>query len=472
MKKQFYKWHKRLAILVGLPVLLWSLSGILHPMMSNWFKAEIAKKFLPPLTQNVVGLPQPSEGLTLPSSKWEQVSFLKTVNVANQPYYFAETPEKDFFLFDSKGQVSSINPYLEQRARAYADDQNRELKEVERIDEFNNLYSAVNRYLPVYRVSFYREDGLEVIIDPRTGKMARFDVPHIRVMKHLFGWLHTFSFLGSPDNLLRVLFTTGLSLLSIALGVTGVLNLINLKRKGTTGRIRKMSLGRRLHRLFGGVAYLFFMMFGLSGLLHVMMKVDYDHSPQMKHEVLHQIADLKTAPQDLLTEFSGEIVNANLAYIAGQSYWRILSAQGREQEVHYFHTATGQKLEEGEQLHLNELTTYFSEKVFGENLPVKSIDQVTSFSKAYGFIFRRLPVWKVQFNGGKALYIDTQDCALSKTSTVGKTIEGISFSMIHKFHFIDQWNKEARDWVSVIGSGLIFLTSVFGISLLIKRRKS
>ena len=48
MKKLLYTFHRKFAIWLAIPLVLWALSGILHPMMANWFKPHIAQTFIPP----------------------------------------------------------------------------------------------------------------------------------------------------------------------------------------------------------------------------------------------------------------------------------------------------------------------------------------------------------------------------------------------------------------------------------------
>src|ERR1700749_2255506 len=40
-KSSFYKWHRALGLIALVPVIFWTLSGLSHPFMSNWFRPYI-----------------------------------------------------------------------------------------------------------------------------------------------------------------------------------------------------------------------------------------------------------------------------------------------------------------------------------------------------------------------------------------------------------------------------------------------
>jgi len=42
---------------------------------------------------------------------------------------------------------------------------------------------------------------------------------------------------------------------------------------------------------------------------------------------------------------------------------------------------------------------------------------------------------------------------------------------LHKFHDVDRIGKEARDWFSVIVSGMIVLTSALGLALWLRQSR-
>jgi hypothetical protein len=47
-KQNFYKWHRILGLTALIPVIMWTLSGLSHPFMSNWFRPTIANEVYKP----------------------------------------------------------------------------------------------------------------------------------------------------------------------------------------------------------------------------------------------------------------------------------------------------------------------------------------------------------------------------------------------------------------------------------------
>ena len=41
-----YKWHRTLGIITLIPVIFWTLSGLMHPFMAHFFKPQIANEKL------------------------------------------------------------------------------------------------------------------------------------------------------------------------------------------------------------------------------------------------------------------------------------------------------------------------------------------------------------------------------------------------------------------------------------------
>ncbi|PMB40140.1 hypothetical protein CEN47_03900, partial [Fischerella thermalis CCMEE 5319] len=48
LKENIYAWHKTIGIITVVPVIFWTLSGLMHPFMAHWFKPEIPRQFVVP----------------------------------------------------------------------------------------------------------------------------------------------------------------------------------------------------------------------------------------------------------------------------------------------------------------------------------------------------------------------------------------------------------------------------------------
>jgi len=47
IRKNIYKWHRTTSLIIAIPVLLWAISGFLHPIMTN-IRPKIATQFIKP----------------------------------------------------------------------------------------------------------------------------------------------------------------------------------------------------------------------------------------------------------------------------------------------------------------------------------------------------------------------------------------------------------------------------------------
>ena len=110
---------------------------------------------------------------------------------------------------------------------------------------------------------------MEVVVDPRTNKLATFDSPSKRLFQTLFSWFHTWSFLGARENVLRITVVFILSILTLLTGLTGIVTLFTLKSKRQDGTKRKLPLRRKLHRILAAISALFFLMFSISAIYHI-----------------------------------------------------------------------------------------------------------------------------------------------------------------------------------------------------------
>ena len=46
IKQKIYAWHRIIGIITIIPVIFWTLSGLMHPFMAHFFKPTIANEFL------------------------------------------------------------------------------------------------------------------------------------------------------------------------------------------------------------------------------------------------------------------------------------------------------------------------------------------------------------------------------------------------------------------------------------------
>ncbi len=466
MKKRLYHWHRRAARWMAIPVILWAVSGILHPFMANWLKPDIPYKFFPP-TEHLLDTAR----ARLPSeifSDLEEVHQLKFCRVAGAPHYIAYTPDQvAHYRHAITGEIlkNGEEVHAIEMAAAFLDQKVFTEPDVERYDSFTSHYTPINRLLPAYRIAFERDDTLEVVVHPRTGKLATYDDATRRTMRVAFNWFHTWGFLGPYDSLFRISVVTFVSVLSLSVAISGLLTLLmTRKKKGANA-----PGNRRVHRLLGAGVAVFYFLFGVSGLAHAAFKFRGDDSTQWVSKQRVKSSELVTLPAAAGQGFTG----LSLAVIDGQPYWRI-SAVGAERandSIKMSQAMTGALLPNGDEVYARELAAEFSGI---EAAQAGKAELISRFRDDYGFIFRRLPVWRVNYPGQKfwQYTIDTSDAHMSmRTDTLG-VIESLLFVNFHKFHFFDALSKELRDYFSVGASLSMVALVISGLVIRRSRRRA
>ena len=90
---------------------------------------------------------------------------------------------------------------------------------------------------------------------------------------------------------------------------------------------------------------------------------------------------------------------------------------------------------------------------------------------AYGFLNKRLPVWRVEYDTPDhlAYYVETATNSLASVVRDAVRAEGWSFSFLHKYHWLDFAGKDVRDLVmGLFGFGNL-LIAVLGLWMFTRR---
>lgn len=462
LSKIGYEIHRRLSIWIAIPVALWALTGILHPMMANWFSPQIENRFIPP---RPLVIPAEARAPSEVFADLGELHQLKLISLSGAVAYLAITPEQELHVRTVEGEhlPGGVEKYVEERARAYLGDSTSELVEMSVHEHFSSLYSPINRYLPAYRVKLKRSDALQVVIDPRTGNLATFDDGSKRVMMRLFSWFHTWSFLGGHLSVLRVSVVSIVSILSLSVAISGLINLFKIRRKGKTA-----SRALRAHRVIGGWVAIIYLMFSLSAIAHVMIKFRADDSTQWVSSQKVATAELSTVP----SATSGRaLLGASLAVVDGAPYYRIHQATApKMSETVLVGSSSPQVLPEGEIAYAHSLALEFSGYAVGD---ITTTERITEFRPDYGFIFKRLPVWRVSFEEKPywQYTVDTADAHMSMRTDLPGLLEALSFVNLHKWHFLDFAGRETRDRATVVAALAMFSLVVSGMVLWWNRRR-
>ncbi|KXX70118.1 PepSY domain-containing protein [Flammeovirga sp. SJP92] len=459
-----YKIHRQLSLIALLPVLAWTLSGVMHPLMSN-FKPRVNQRLAVNKEVKSADQIQLSVDSIMKINHWEDIASFRLVTIDSAIFYQFKRAEGNTYINAKSGEklMNGDIHYATYLAGLYSGEEEQKIDAIDIQKEFSNEYVKIARILPVYKVQYKRMDGLWVFIDVNTDRMTYATNTIRSTFQRVFLWAHSWTFLDF-NNTFRLLILGFFITISFLAGVTGILVYTRYRKTYQRQQKSRVPWQRRFHRTLGIGLSFTLLLFALSAFMHMLPKytaldkTSYGSPAQYSQEEM--IFDLDTV--------KGDWINYQPVKIDGINYYQFHFKAGRGISKRYFHSVSGEELIKGDSIYAVQLA-----KQYSGLSSVKSITEVKKFANEYGFINKLLPVQKVQFEGEGNLrwYIDTQ------TTFVGAIIEdkaafsGFIFAYFHKYHMFDFLGKKARDTIMSVFALGNFLVSLLGLLMYINQKK-
>ena len=536
MRKKIYQLHRRLSIIIAAPVLLWAISGFMHPTMTN-IRPAIATQGIPPTVVDSARLRYPLTE-ALQKHHMDSVTNVRLVHIDTNWFYQVQPARGDVpvYLSCTNGNVltagdwlyaqylarqflegptqsthASMSPeahaHMNQVPPAHLDPtvhfassttavhdccgaatetvlnpvKGAKVANVSLVRTYNKEYKSINRLLPVYCVSFERPDGIRIYVETTQDRFSfamdnrRAIFDEIFRLCHTWGWL---DFLGKGRLAVEVLVALT-ALLTTILGIYIFFTTRAAKAKGNG-----LVTARRNHRWTAIVASLFTLMWTFSGSFHAFSKFSGDPHDQQRTPDRFAAASTAIDWPRLTQACPRPITNISLVQMAGVTYWRAVllpqhiaahkdlmkDAKTAMTPVAYVRTSDYTVLENGDAKYAAELSTAYSGH---RPEDILSTTPVTSFSDEYNFTDKRLPVWKVSYaaNAHERLYIETGTGKLASRVNDRSVVEGYSFALFHKHHFMDWAGKSVRDASTMFWVFVQVVMASFGLMLWFRRRR-
>lgn len=469
------RWHRRLAFWLALPVLAWSLTGLLHPLMSRWQPSAAERQ--PPAEmlsapEGMAWSDYPAPARVLPGEL--RLRELRALTWQGRGYWLLQRPSGEIFFVDARdGQAADIERELVAAlARHYTGEQ-RAAVSLSRVTGFSDEYPFVNRYLPVWRVAFDRPDGLVAFIEPRGLLLAGLTDTWKTRFTWLFGNLHSWKWLNHE-------FVRDVAM-TLVLGASAVLVLSGLLRTRRAGA-RRPAL-RRWHRRVGLCVSLAALAWLGTGMLHAL--VVSKSAPMFPTYPLRQdfaAGELRqSAPMDIPSGARLQVVATALGPL-----WHDFRI-GRPQQPGHHHGAGGEHAGHGAGGQAAPLLERYASARDGRPLSredaVRDLlatvapgdgwtrcEPVTVFAGEYGFVQKRLPVCRVALETPDhlAVYVDPADRALAVVIGDVARTEGSLFSLLHKASWLDFLGKDLRD--AILAWCAFLIAGLTGVGLHLLRR--
>lgn len=473
-KQNFYKWHRILGLCALVPVICWTLSGLSHPFMSNWFRPTIAQEVFQPLSQKQLK-PALSIREVLDKNNIKQFRNFGLISLEGKTYY--QVMGTDSLLnycsaSDGKLLPNGDKQYAIYLARYFTQDSVSKISKITLQKNFDSHYQPINRLLPLWKVEFQRPDGMEVYVETSQSRMGTFNNNTRKAMLVFFEQLHTWAFLaaigGEQFRIVVLLIVVTIMFLSLLSGLT-VYGLFWTKFK-VAQENRKAACKQnkrfvhRFHRQIGLIVSLVMLTFVISGAFHLIVKL---HNADPKEKAYSQLIDTKdVAISNLTMPFADStITKTGMVKFGGKTCYQITDTK---KDVHYIDAASGSELTDGDAAYAKYLGSFYrGEQVAKAKLKVTQIRQ---FDHEYGFINKLLPVQKIAYPGGENWYIETATSKLATKVTGIDRTEGLSFIFLHKYFGMTWAGKNIRDVVSMLAALGVLVVSLFGFAAFIKNK--
>ena len=511
IKQHMYKWHRTIGLITIVPVIFWTLSGLMHPFMAHFFKPEIAHEKLDfqPIDKNKL---QFSVQEVLQKNNITEFKNFRIVSFGDATFYQVKNITGDLLYFDTSSAKKLENgdqKYAEWLSRYFLDDQKSAIKKSEIVTEFTSQYKYVNRYLPVYKVTLDRKDAMQVYVETSSSKLATYNPTSRQWFIWFFDTFHNWSFIDAiTNNSIRII--TMIFLLSIIgfSAVSGILiyGLLWKQFKKTDNLAPKKGL-RKYHRQIGIWVSFFTLTFAFSGAYHATTKWEPYTLSQMVYEPTFKSKEIPVANNNLNLDWS-RFQNSSIITLNDTLYYRCQlvekekyktaksdsnskwnKKESPKSEVLYIN-ATTNKTAPNIDLEYAEFLAYYltdgspkpacCEMVETTNESSASLENaklveskvLTDFeSREYGFVNKRLPVVKLAYETPekRTYFIETSTSRLAAVIKNSDKVEGYSFAILHKFLFMDWAGKNIRDLTMVLAALTILIVSILGFILFLKK---
>lgn len=487
MSMALMQFHRRVGILACGALLLWSLSGAMHPLMSRYQPQPAARSapLVAPLASDSPALKEilAREGLRV-------LTEARLVQLPYGPAWRVETGKPQatarYFLAANGEEVpDGEHRHAEFLARHFLGDEDSAIAAIERIERFGGNYPYVNRLLPVHRVDFAREDGMQVFVDTRQALLATLVDTRKARMNWVFVTFHNWRF-AEVDDEARA---TVAALFLFTVLATPLLGFRLYRRR----RSLVLKGARAWHRRLGVTVSLVVLLSSASGLWHLLKGVqDRVSAPEGPRRALQTLAADTLDTRGLTS--NSPVQSLVLLSHEGRSWARVTAlapetptaARSRHDgessaEGHGGHGGGSSDapafevryvpLDTEEPTALDEVRYAFAlaGQLSGHGVPEPMGTPIAIFDGEYGFINKLLPVMRFKAADSR-LYVHAETRTLAAAVGPADYAEGWSFAQFHKWQALEALlGRWPRDLLQISFALAIALVSLLGLVLFARR---
>lgn len=492
----WFRWHRRLGLITCLGVLLWGVSGMTHPILSR-LQPKPAVFMAPSQPLSLHDSLSPRQ--VLDSHHIEHFQRLSVVSLQDRAYFRVaqdvQHPARYFSTQDGIELQAGDRQYATMLASHYLGLPQASISSARFITAFSDDYHSINRLLPVWRVEFAGKPHLRAFIDTDQARLSTLVDDTKLQLTRLFRFGHNWAFLDAMPRLQLGLMAASLS---CALFSAGSGLYLYVRRRHLAKQRFAARPVHRWHRRLGLLVALSTLMFVSSGLLHLLVSFQQERNRISSIAPTLQTRKLSTEAWQQVRH--QPVTKLDLASVQGHSYWLLqqttpmaqvaalanTNAQQKDnaqEQHHHDHQITAKPAAQGQLIPASvdtpalpdTLALATVQALVYAKLPASSVSGatlITQFGGEYGFLFKRLPVVKVQFQaaGNPRYFIEPATGALAARVTDSDAAEGWVFAYVHKWVFADG-NKLLRDIAVCLFAFGNIVVALLGVYLFTRRTR-
>lgn len=476
------RWHRRLAWLAGVVLVLWCASGLIHTYLSLFGpQQQVFQAPQRPLQlQGMKNIPD-----TLRQAGIDEVRVVRVVVGEDenllQVTQEAQQPRRYFRLTDGLELQKHDHVQALFLARHYMGWPEAPVREVRKVDDFTDEYPSVNRLLPVYRVAFDNADDTVAFVYTETSVLAGVNNRLKTRLQNIFRQVHSGAWLGQVSESVRVALLGVLLSALLLTALAGVGLLVGVRRKTRAPGVKHW------HRSAAYVLSLPLLLLAISGLWHLLQNAGPKPPSNLRLSAPMKVEQMDFAIERQWTALTQDLNVQGLSLVRShdQPEWmyRLSVAQrlgkppttpeeirkarfeGRSAlgEPLYLSAKRGETWQGGDR----ELALQLGERFTGVSRDaIKSVEKVTRFGPDYDFRNKRVPVWRLNYGApvNASVFVDTATGVLADISPNAAQAERWSFSYLHKWNFLAMFGRQIHNGV-VSGVVLAILLLLGGLGL-------
>jgi len=508
IRRNIYKWHRITSLIIAVPILLWTVSGFLHPVM-GMFKPEVKNGMLPvaaigtsrikvslqdALQQNKIGRLHNFRIVKLYEVYYYQIQQLEydsltyincntgNVLIDGDERYAAHLAQR--FLSEPNGSKGGGHSHHGMQANfAVIGDSRTNSGQIvqekskvigtELIKTFDGEYKGSNKLLPVYKVSFEREDGIRLYVETVADRLAAAVDDKKAWFTKFFAITHSWSFMDSWGGWKSALLGS-ISALCFVTSLFGFY-IYNISNKKKIKRTNSTQANRYWHRVLGNVFMITTLLYAFSGAWHAFAKI-----PEKPKAVVNK-ATTEFSGDEVALDFSSlmpllkkgeKLVNVSVVKMNRKAYWQAYIFNGKSVAKRYIDQNTLQELKDGDLQYGRYLACTFSKQ---DGKEIENSQQLTSYNNKYSMMNRRLPVVEVDFKQGPDYFVETSTGKLAAVVNESSQSERFSFSNLHMHHYWEAWfgkgiGGSLKNTVLIASTLGLLILALTGVMIWVRKR--